>query len=459
MKNQINSSMDRRIFIKTAGLTAIVGATSVIGTSPRMVYGLDDAEATSANGLTRMASNKFDFDTPYNLIGTNDSRSDSPRVSYPSGNLRWGMGVATMDFKAPPCIVEALEERLKNPVFGYVSNTDSIKEAIVEWNGSRRNLDIDPKSITVSSGVYPGMIAALRSFSPAGSKVLTLTPAYDGFQTICRAAKVELSESKMIFQNNRYSIDWSDLESKMTPDTRSFILCNPHNPTGNVWDSDDLLRIGRMCLERNIIVLSDEIWSDIVRPGYTFVPFESLPDKAVVNNSVTFNAASKTFNLAGMKVAYFYSKNPALLARVNEYHRAELNTLGIIANEAAMREGADWFDQALAYLDENQRYAESYIKENIPLLKYHNAGGTYLSWLDVSQVMEKIGASEIATALSKRSPEHYFQDWLVENSGVYLNAGSNYGAGGEGRMRMNLASSRLVLRDVFDAMSSAINKV
>jgi cystathionine beta-lyase len=184
-----------------------------------------------------------------------------------------------------------------------------------------------------------------------------------------------------------------------------------------------------------------------------------LPDKAVVNNSVTFNAASKTFNLAGMKVAYFYSKNPALLARVNEYHRAELNTLGIIANEAAMREGADWFDQALAYLDENQRYAESYIKENIPLLKYHNAGGTYLSWLDVSQVMEKIGASEIATALSKRSPEHYFQDWLVENSGVYLNAGSNYGAGGEGRMRMNLASSRLVLRDVFDAMSSAINKV
>ena len=220
-----------------------------------------------------------------------------------------------------------------------------------------------------------------------------------------------------------------------------------------------MLRIGRMCLERNIIVLSDEIHGDIVRSGHKFIPFASLPDKAVVNNSLSFTAASKTFNLAGMKVAYYYSSNPALLARVNEYHRADLNTLGLIANEAAMRHGADWFDQALAYLDENHTFAENYIKQNIPLIKYNNAGGTYLTWLDVSAVLEKIGAAEMAKAQAKRSPEHYFQDWLVENSGVYLNPGSNYGTGGAGHMRMNLASSRLVLSDVFDAMASAMSKV
>jgi cystathionine beta-lyase len=214
-----------------------------------------------------------------------------------------------------------------------------------------------------------------------------------------------------------------------------------------------------MCLERNIIVLSDEIHSDIVRFGQKYVPFASLPDKAVVNNSISFNAVSKTFNLAGMKVAYYYSSNPLLLARLGENHRADLNTLGVVANEAAMRHGADWFDQVLPYLDENHKFAENYIKQNIPLIRFHKAEGTYLTWLDVSAAMEKIGAAEMAKAHAKRSPEHYFQDWLVENSGVYMNPGSNYGPGGEGHMRMNLASSRLVLQEVFDAMASGLNKV
>lgn len=450
MSKVVGSVLNRRAFIKSASFTALAGATGVIATGSGQV---------AAASPARMAGGKYDFDTVYDRIGTNCSRWDSPPLNYPSGKFRWGMGVATMDFEAPPCITEALEERIKHHVWGYVASTDSLREAIVQWNGTRHNLDIDPASLTISTGVYPGVIAALRSFSPAGTKALMLTPVYDGFQTFCRSAKVQISESQMALRNGRYEIDWDDLESKMTPDTRSMIVCNPQNPTGNVWSKDDLLRIGRMCLERNIIVLSDEIHSDIVRAGYQHIPFASLPDKAVVNNSVSFNAASKTFNLAGMKVAYYYSSNPSLLARVNEYHRADLNTLGMIANEAAMRHGADWFDQALAYLEENHKYAENYIKQNIPLIKYHNGGGTYLTWLDVSAVMEKIGAAEMAKAHAKRSPEHYFQDWLVENSGVYLNPGSNYGSGGAGFMRMNLASSRLVLSDVFDAMASALNKV
>lgn len=450
MSKIVSSGINRRAFIKSAGFTALAGATGVIATGPTQVV---------AASSSRMAGGKFDFDTPYNRVGTNCSRWDSPPKNYPSGNFRFGMGVATMDFEAAPCITEALEERVKHHVWGYMSSTDSLRDAIVQWNGNRHKIDIDPSSVVISAGVYPGVIAALRSFSPAGTKALMLSPVYDGFQTWCRHTRVQISDSPMLYKNGRYEIDWNDLESKMTPDTRAMIVCNPQNPTGNVWTRDELLRIGRMCLEHNIIVLSDEIHSDIVRPGHKYVPFASLPDKAVVNNSISFNAVSKTFNLAGMKVAYYYSSNPTLLARLNENHRADLNTLGVVANEAALRHGADWFDQVLPYLEENHKFAENYIKQNIPLIKYHKAEGTYLTWLDVSAAMEKIGAAEMAKAHAKRSPEHYFQDWLVENSGVYMNPGSNYGPGGEGHMRMNLASSRLVLQEVFDAMASALNKV
>ena len=442
--------LNRRAFIKTAGYTALAGATGGLAAG---------SGAAGAASSSRMAGGKYDFDTPYNRVGSNCSRWDSPPKNYPSGNFRYGMGVATMDFEAPPCITEALEERVKHHVWGYMSSTDSLRDAIVEWNGTRHNIDIDPESVVISAGVYPGVIAGLRSFSPAGTKALMLTPIYDGFQTHCRHTRVEISESEMLYKNGRYEINWDDLEAKMTPDTRSMIVCNPQNPTGNVWTRDELLRIGRMCLERDIVVLSDEIHSDIVRGGRKYVPFASLPDKAVVNNSITFNAISKTFNLAGMKTAYFYSSNPVLLARIKENHRADLSTLGVVANEAAYRHGAEWFDQVLPYLDENHNFAENYIKQNMPLVKFNRAEGTYLTWLDVSAAMEKIGAAEMAKAHAKRSPEHYFQDWLVENSGVYMNPGSNYGAGGAGHMRMNLASSRLVLKDVFDAMAGALNRV
>lgn len=274
-----------------------------------------------------------------------------------------------------------------------------------------------------------------------------------------RNARTLTVDSPLVKVNGRYEIDWEDLESKMTPDVRAMIVCNPQNPTGNVWKEDELLRIGRLCLEHNIVVLSDEIHADFVRPGHKYTPFASLPDQAVVNNSLSFNAVSKTFNLAGMKNAYFYSKNPRLKARVDEYHFAELSTLGVVANEAAYKGGADWFSQALSYIDGSHDMVENYIKQHMPTVGYTRNEGTFMTFLDFSKTMESIGASEQYESHGKQSPEHYFQDWLVHNSGVYLNPGSNYGTGGAGHMRVNVASSRHVLKDVFDAMASAVNKV
>ena len=444
--------LNRRTFIKSAGVTALAGAAGTVAT-------VNTASAQSSTSIPRLSDGSYDFDTPYNRVGTNCSRWDSPARRYPEGVFKYGMGVASMDFECAPCITEALEERVKHHNWGYISTTEPLREGIVNWNGERHGVDLDPDSVTISDGVYPGVIASLRAFVPQGNKVLLATPAYSGFYSMARGARVDTVDSQMRYVNGRYEFDWEDLESKMTADVSAMIVCNPQNPTGNVWSQEDLLRIGRLCLDHKIITLSDEIHSDVIRAGHKYTPFASLPDEAVVNNSVSFNAISKTFNLAAMKNAYYYSKNPTLLARVGQFHRAELSTLGVVANEAAYRHGGEWFDQANAYLDDNHTFVENYIKEHMPNVGYTRNEGTFMTFLDVSKVLEAIDAEEMAIATGKSTAEAYFQDWLTEKSGVYINPGSSYGAGGEGHMRMNIASSRLVLKEVFDAMAAAVRNV
>jgi cystathionine beta-lyase len=434
-------------------MTAIAGAAGTVAT------GASTVAAQDSTSVPRLANGKYDFDTPYNRVGTNCSRWDSPAKRYEPGVFKYGMGVASLDFECAPCITEALIERVNHHNWGYVSSTDSLRQGIVNWNGNRHGIDLDPDSVTLSDGVYPGLIAALRSFVPTGNKVLIITPAYSGFYTIARAARVDTVDSPMLYVNGRYEMDWADLEAKMTPEVRAVIVCNPQNPTGNVWTHDELLRIGRLALEKNVVVLADEIHSDFIRRGHKYVPFASLPDEAVVNNSVTFNAISKTFNLAGMKNAYYYSMNPTLLERVDQFHRGELSTLGIVANEAAYQHGADWFEQANVYLDDNHTFLENYIKDHIPNVGYNRNEGAFITFLDFSKVLAAIDADEMAKVHGKESAEHYFQDWLTEKSGVYINPGSDYGEGGQGHMRMNIASSRLVLKEALDAMADAVRNV
>ena len=246
-------------------------------------------------------------------------------------------------------------------------------------------------------------------------------------------------------------MDFDDLESRISQETDALILCNPQNPTGNCWSPDDLMRLGQLCLERRVVVLADEIHCDFVTKGQKYTPFATLPDEKVVANSVTFQSGSKTFSLAAMKVAWFHSTNPEYFEKVQEQHLAQTNTLGVVAHHAALRGGAEWLDQLLVYLDGNHDFVESHIRENIPQFRYTKAQGTYLAWLDVSRLAERIGAAEKAAAASETeeepvTPEDIVVRWLVENAGVYTNAGSNYGPGGEGWVRMNLGTSRQLIK-------------
>ena len=451
-----NLWLNRRTFIRNAGMTALVGAASS-GSS------LASPMTNLPSGQT--GSTAYDFDTVYDRVGTNSIKWDAAIARYGRENIDVGMGIADMDFQAPPCITQALADRCKHENWGYMSTPRSFYQQIADWNKNRYGLDVDPESITLSDGVHPALIAALNAFSPPGSKVLLGTAVYSGFYGDLRASRTLAENSPMIVENGRYRIDFDDLESRMSHETDAMILCNPQNPTGNCWSEEDLLRLGRMCLEHRVVVLSDEIHCDFVMKGQKYTPFASLPDKDVVDNSVTFKAASKTFSLAAMKVAWFFSTNPEYLEMVRAQHRANTNTLGVVANQGALTdEGADWLDQVNAYIDGNQDFAEQYIRENLPGVEYTKAQGTYLAWIDIGGVAERLGAKRLAEEATANSDtgravtaENIVGNWFVENAKVQLNAGSSYGPGGENHMRMNVATSRQTLKLALDNMAAALN--
>ena len=432
--NQENG-LNRRAFLRNAGMTAVLGA---VGTRGAFAEEIDVAESAITGQQV------YDFDEVYNRVGTDCTKWDSAIATY-GEEIEVGMGIADMDFRAPPCITKALAERCEHENWGYLRRPASYVRSIVDWNSRRYGLDIDPSTVVLTTGVHPGLIAALHTFSPPGSRVLLTTPTYNGFYSDLRFTRTVASDSQMKVVDGKYSIDFEDFERRART-ANVFILCNPQNPTGNCWSPEDLTRMGEICLEHRVVVLADEIHCDFVTKGNKYTPFASLPNREIVDNSLTFKAASKSFSLAAMKAAWYFSTNPDYLARVRTNTRADLSTLGMVANLAALTEGEDWLDQLLPYIDGNHDFAENYIRENIPLLDYTKAQGTYLAWLDVSQVVNRIGAKETAAKESRASgntvtPETVIQRWFAENARVYLNPGLSYGTGGADHMRMNLATS------------------
>lgn len=448
----MEQGIGRRSFLKRAGAAAAIGTAANIINLAGTQTAFGDHHAASEVG-----SGPFDFDEIYDRVGSNSVKWDQQIGKYGAGNFEIGMGIADMDFKAAPCITEALTKRSAHENWGYMDSTESLKEAICTWNEERHGVKVAQETVTIASGVHPGLIAALLAVSPPASKVVMNTPTYNGFWTDLRWSRTVASESPMIKDSEGvYHMDWDDFESRLTPDTHAFLLCNPQNPTGNCWSEEDLLRMGELCLKHGVTVLADEIHCDFVMKGQKYTPFASLPDKAIVDNSLTFKAISKTFSLAGMKNAYFFSTNPVLLERVRYFHRADINTLGVVANEAAYREGAPWLDQLLPYLDANHAFTEAQIAKRLPGVHYKKAQGTYLAWLDMREVVSAINAEAEAKKAGLKSAEHYMEQWLIERAHVQLNPGSNYGAGGEGHMRMNIATPRPLIDRAIDLLAGAI---
>ncbi|MCU1384572.1 MAG: hypothetical protein JWL71_3269 [Acidobacteria bacterium] len=449
-----NDGLNRRSFLRNAGLTALVGAVAP---------GSSLAAAAGAALVPAADTGKFDFDTPYSRIGTDSTKWDGAINTgfTDKDHIVAGMGIADMDFRCAPAITQALQERMKHDVWGYMVMPKSFTEGIIAWNKKRYGVDTDPALMDISTGVHPGLVAALRAFSPPGSKVLLTTPTYNGFYGDLRNTGTLPEESVMKVVNGRFTFDFDDFEHRIGRDTNTFILCNPQNPTGNCWTPEELTRIGEICLRKRVIVLADEIHCDWTAKGQKYTPFASLPNKAIVNNSLTFKAASKSFGLAAMKCAWYYSTNKDLFMATKANNHADLTTMGMIASKAAYSGGEEWLNQCVDYVNGNHDLVQSYIKANIPLIKtYAKAEGTYLVWLDITQVADKIGAKEKAAAETKAgrttSPEQIVERWLLKNAGVALNPGHTYGAGGANHMRMNIALSRKTLQAALTSMQNAL---
>ena len=477
MEDNVKTGTDRRSFLMGGARSA-----SVLALGPLLA----GVGAGAARAAAPMAGGKYDFDTPYNRIGTDCVKWDQAIRDEHMPKIIAGMGIADMDFECVPAVTEALQKRVSHHNWGYemldidlllgTAGNSGFVKGIIDWNRKHYGItNMTPANLGVTTGVHSGIMPALRAFAPPGSKVLMATPIYNAFYFDLYGSKLVANESLMKVVNGRYEIDWADFEKRASdPNTKTTILCNPHNPVGRVWSKEELLRYGQICLKHNVKVLSDEIHCDFVGKGQKYTPFATVGDKKVVDNSITFKAASKTFSLAGLKCAWFFATDPEVFKQVQFWNRAEVSTLGIVSSEAAYAGGEAWMTQCVDYIDGNQAFANDYIKKNIPLIKVGNKPeGTYLAWLDVSPLAERIGAKKLADAENQKkqpnnpltgkpnvvSSDDMVGHWFAKNAYVQMNPGLSYGLGGLNHMRMNIATSRKTLTAALDSIAAATKKL
>ncbi|MEE1304880.1 MAG: MalY/PatB family protein [Agathobacter sp.] len=357
------------------------------------------------------------------------------------------MWVADMDFRVAPEIREAIEERVKQDVFGYGMIPDSWQEAYASWWRRRHGYEMDKEALIFTTGVVPAISTTVRKITEPAEKVLIQTPVYNiFFNSIFNNGRYIL-ESPLVYKEGQYSIDWEDLEAKLSdPQTTLMILCNPHNPVGKIWDRDTLERIGQLCYKHGVVVLSDEIHCDITDPGREYIPFASVSDHCR-DNSITCIAPTKAFNLAGFQTAAVYVPNPKLRHKVwralNTDEVAEPNAFAIQVAEAAFNKGQAWLDELRQYLFENKKTVEKFIRDNNLRLWLVQSEATYLLWIDCSQYDKD--SERLASFIRKET-------------GLYLSEGSQYGESGRSFLRLNIACPRERLMDGLNRLKRGLDK-
>lgn len=372
--------------------------------------------------------NNYNFDELVDRKDTNsykwDEHNDSDIIPL------W---VADMDFKAAPCIINALHQRLDHGVFGYTFVPESYYEAIIRWFSQRHGWEIQRPWMLYTTGVVPAISAIIKALTSPGDAVLVQTPVYNCFFSSIRNNQCLVAESPLkrvdTSDGFTYEVDWDDFEKQCAdPRVKLFLLCNPHNPAGRVWTRDELQRMNDICLTHGVRVVADEIHCELIMPGYHYTPFASI-SQACLDNSITCGSASKSFNIAGLQMAHIVSNDPKtrrLIDRaININEVCDVNTFAPIAQQTAYNEGGEWIEQLCNYLNNNKVGLCQFFAQELPQLKVARLEGTYLVWVDIR-----------ATGLT--SDELTKQ--LLEEGKVQVNSGTMYGAkAGEGYIRINIA--------------------
>jgi cystathionine beta-lyase len=353
------------------------------------------------------------------------------------------MWVADMDFKSPPDVIEALKQRAEHGIFGYPMLDEDYFVPFINWIKARHGIEIKKEWIVTTDGVVDALKIAILAYSKPGDNVVIQTPVYYPFYNIINSNGRMILKNSLKFENGSYSMDFDDLERKLSlKRTKLFILCNPHNPVGRVWKREELEKLVQLCIKHNVLLLSDEIHSDLVFSPNKHIPIFSI-SQDIKESSLTFYAPSKTFNLAGLKASFAVIPNEQLRSEyknvIESLTSDNLNIFGMVAAKIAYERGEDWLDDLLNYLRGNIDYVYDFFNEKLPKVKLQKPEGTYLMWLDFRAYGDEQKVKEI----------------LVNKAKVGLEEGSIFGEEGKGFFRMNIGCPISMLKDacnnIYDA--------
>jgi cystathionine beta-lyase len=385
----------------------------------------------------------FDFDTVLDRRGTGCLKWDLParKLGAPEALPMW---VADMDFAAPPAVIEALSCRVAHGAFGYASFPESVREAAAGWMKSRFGWEVGTDWISIAPGVVPSLYACVRALTRPGDGVIIQTPVYPPFFSAVEATGRRLVRNPLRFDGVRFTMDLDDLERRIDERTRTLILCSPHNPVGRVWTEAELRDLSRLCLEKNVVVVSDEIHGDLVFRGHRHIPLATLGPE-IADRTITLAAPSKTFNIAGLAASLSIASNRGF----RESFRQEFaltgwelpNVFGLVAMEAAYRGGGPWLDALLVYLEAGADLLSRGFAERLQPLRFYKPEGTYLALVDG----RGLGLQPAA-----------WNEFLLRKAGLFLNDGSMFGPETVGFARLNFACPHSVLAEALERVGKAL---
>lgn len=389
---------------------------------------------------------KYDFNEKVERLGSNCIKWDLINRTYNDSEII-PLWVADMDFKVPEEIGDAIRERLEHPIFGYSLTPSSYYKAAINWFYKRFCWRVEKPWMKFAPGVVPGLKTIVAAYTKPGDEIIIQTPVYHPFYNIIKNNGCQVVENPLIYKDGRYEMDFDNLENVISKKTKMIILCSPHNPVGRVWTKEELKRVGEICIKNNVLVVADEIHADIVYEPNVHTVFASISEE-FADNSIICTAPNKTFNIAGLKTANIIIKNEKLreqyILQMEKDCIEGPTTLGSVAQEAAYTSGEEWYQDLMKYLTENIDFALDFFEKRIPRIKIRRPEGTYLLWIDCSELNMK--------------PEE-LSDFFLKKCKVWLNDGSMFGHAGAMFQRMNIGTSRVVLKEALERIEREVNKL
>lgn len=385
----------------------------------------------------------YDFDTVIDRTGNLSVKYDWGSRGKPKGTLP--LWIADMDFKTAPCVVDAMRDLAEQGIYGYSEPDQAWFDVIADWYATRFGWTLHRDWMVNTPGVITALHIAVRALTAPGEAVLIQQPVYYPFEASILTTGRRLVVNALAERAGRYEIDFDDFEQKIQEEkVKLFILCNPHNPVGRVWEAAELQKMGEICLRHGVIVVADEIHQDFIFAGHRHLVFTDLSEE-FSKISVTCTSPSKTFNLAGLQISNIFIADAGIRNKFKaEYASSGLSQpalAGLVTCRAAYAGGADWLSSLIAYLDENMRLIEARVSQ-IKGVAFRRPEGSYLGWLD----FREMGLSNAA-----------LEDFLLNRAGVWLSPGQNFGIGGTGFMRINAAAPRSLVAEAMTRIAGAVD--